>query len=552
MAAGGSDADPTFRLTADGKVYRRGQKKYANLDIYDGEFLDNMRHGQGVLRVFCGDRYEGEWERNLFHGQGVYTYTAFADEGGDYITGKRYEGGWKDGKFHGRGVYILGDGTVYSGEFERGLYHGKGTLKTKSDDTYTGVFARGKPAGKMRVTFANGDLYDGEMRSGKFQGKGKFEYANGKGIYEGEWERGLANGQGMRVYSNGTRYVGQFLDGEANGQGVMFYSNGDQYIGQFVRGSLCGRGVMKYSRGDMYEGSFLHGVFYGEGKFTWSDGSYYEGQYRYTKTNKITEAHVPVANGKRHGFGLRVFANGAKYKGAWTNDKMDGAGELIQADGARFEGVFTNGLKHGYGIETIGNLLAINYICPMGHRHKGIGFCRYEGDYKKGFFHGQGTYRCLDGREYKGFFADGKRNGFGRQEYLREGDKGDLARQCIGGRHSMYRVDFYEGNWVDNERHGAGTVTYINGDTVSGNFVNGTVDGFAEYTFVSGGKRRRRMVRYVRGERKEWMAAGAKAAKEASSFLIKLRGQIATEAEYNRQVERDNLASRGTSRGSSR
>lgn len=33
---------------------------------------------------------------------------------------------------------------------------------------------------------------------------------------------------------------------------------------------------------------------------------------------------VAVADGKRHGFGLRVFANGSRYKGTWANDKMDG------------------------------------------------------------------------------------------------------------------------------------------------------------------------------------------------------------------------------------
>lgn len=32
--------DASWRITADGKVYRRGKKHYANRDVYDGEFLD--------------------------------------------------------------------------------------------------------------------------------------------------------------------------------------------------------------------------------------------------------------------------------------------------------------------------------------------------------------------------------------------------------------------------------------------------------------------------------------------------------------------------------
>jgi len=550
-----SENDPTYRLTKDGKVYRKGIKKYANLDVYEGEFLDNMRHGQGQLRKFSGDMYVGEWERNFFCGQGVYTYTPFTNEDGEYVVGKRYEGSWKDGKFHGKGIFVLGTGDVYSGEFERGLYHGKGHLKAKNGDTYVGYFERGKPAGKMRIEYATGDVYDGELRSGRFHGKGKFEYHDGLGMYEGDWERGASSGHGMRIYSNGSRYVGSFQDGEAHGEGVMFYANGDQYIGQMLRGALYGRGVIKYARGDSFEGNFLNGVFYGEGKYTWSDGSYYEGQYRFMKTNKVTEMEVPVANGKRHGFGLRVFASGAKYKGTWNNDKMDGPGELVQVDGAKFEGVFSNGLRHGYGQETFGNMLAITYICPAGHRHKGVGYCRYDGTYKRGFFEGKGVFVCHDGREYKGDFSNGKRHGYGRQEYLREGDAGDLARQCVGGRGSTYRIALYEGNWFEGERHGAGKVTYVNGDTVSGSFVNGVLDGFAEFEFMgdqpgrappTGKKRRRRMVHFVRGERKEWMDKSAKAVKEASSFLIRLRSQIKLDEEIMDMEQKDSRASRSS------
>lgn len=542
-----ADSDPTYRLTSDGKVYRRGTKRYANLDVYEGEFLDNMRHGEGMLRMFSGDLYVGEHERNMFHGVGTYTYTPFTNEEGQYIVGKKYEGQWQNGKFHGKGIFVLGTGGVYSGVFERGLYHGQGHFKSERGDTYVGIFHNGKAGGKMRIDFVNGDVYDGELKAGAFHGKGKFVYSQGRGMYEGEWARGRSHGHGMRIYSNGSRYVGSFQDGEPHGEGVMFYANGDQFIGQMVRGSLCGRGVIKYARGDSYEGNFLNGVCFGEGKFSWSDGSYYEGQYRCTKVNKITEIEMPVANGKRHGFGLRVFANGARYKGSWNNDKMDGPGELVQVDGAKFEGVFSNGLKHGYGQETFGNLLSISYICPAGHRHKGIGYCKYDGTYFRGFLQGKGVYCCLDGREYRGDFSNGKRHGYGRQEYLREGDRGDLARQCVGGRGSMYRIALYEGHWHEGERHGAGKITYVNGDTVSGHFVNGILHGFAEYEFNAGlppsnAKRRRRMVHYIRGERREWLDKSAKAVKEASSFLIRLRGQIKQEEEMYQIEDKDSRA----------
>lgn len=94
-------------------MYRRGQRKYANLDVYEGEFLDGQKHGKGQLRVFCGDLYVGEFEYNFFHGSGSYVWTGFFDDTGAYVSGKKYEGEWRVGKFHGRGVYTLGTGDVY-------------------------------------------------------------------------------------------------------------------------------------------------------------------------------------------------------------------------------------------------------------------------------------------------------------------------------------------------------------------------------------------------------------------------------------------------------
>ena len=121
----------------------------------------------------------------------------------------------------------------------------------------------------------------------------------------------------------------------------------------------------------------------------------------------------------------------------------------------------------------------------------------------------------------------------------------------MGGRGSTYRIALYEGNWFEGERHGAGKVTYVNGDTVSGNFVNGVLDGFAEFEFMgdqpgrappTGKKRRRRMVHFVRGERKEWMDKSAKAVKEASSFLIRLRSQIKLDEEIMDMEQKDSRA----------
>lgn len=111
-----------------------------------------------------------------------------------------------------------------------------------------------------------------------------------------------------------------------------------------------GKGVYIHSNGDVYEGQFLQGVKYGEGKFTYKDGSYYQGEYKnlrpVSKLSLSTSVPLPLCDGKRHGTGIRVWSNGARYEGQWVEDKMHGKGVYFDTFGAKFEGAFYNGLKY--------------------------------------------------------------------------------------------------------------------------------------------------------------------------------------------------------------
>ncbi len=498
--------DPTYRLTKDGKVYRRGKKKFSNLDVYEGEFLDGAKHGQGQLNVYCGDVYQGEFEYNLFHGSGTYTWKAYTDqETQQFISGKRYQGDYINGKMHGKGVFHLGNGDVYSGEFDKGTYHGTGLLKCKNGDFFDGSWVRGLPGGVITRSIAEtGDVWKGNMRQGKRHGHGRQTYGQGRGYYEGDWERDKPHGNGVRVYSNGSKYVGRFLDGEVHGEGTMFYANGDQYIGNFHRGHLSGRGIMKYARGETYDGNFLNGFPYGEGKFTFSDGGYYDGEYKALKINKGTLLESPLCNGRREGFGMRVFTNGSRYTGQWADDKMHGQGQLIQAEGAGYEGTFFNGYRMGTGREQYGNIMGIKFMCPMGRYHPGTGYCQYKGNWVRDHWHGDGVFKCCDGRPYTGSFRWGKRHGKGTQEYLRIGDKGDVERQCVGGRGSMYRYEKYEGEWQEDSKEGHGTLYFVNGDSLTGLFNHGQPTGLIKVIFSKHG--RVRWAQYERGIRKTWVA----------------------------------------------
>ena len=77
--------DPSWRITADGKVYRKGRKNYPNRDFYEGEFLDGLRHGRGMMKYSNADMYNGEFEQDMFHGFGVYQWAPFEDDDGNTI-----------------------------------------------------------------------------------------------------------------------------------------------------------------------------------------------------------------------------------------------------------------------------------------------------------------------------------------------------------------------------------------------------------------------------------------------------------------------------------
>ena len=71
-----------------------------------------------------------------------------------------------------------------------------------------------------------------------------------------------------------------------------------------------------------------------------------------------------------------------QYEGDWHYDKWHGKGKLITKS-SLYEGDFSDG-----EIQGIGKLTSQNYS--------------YEGEFDHGAFNGQGTYICVNGKQYKG------------------------------------------------------------------------------------------------------------------------------------------------------
>ena len=168
------------------------------------------------------------------------------------------------------------------------------------------------------------------------------------------------------------------------------------------------RGAPTHAEFTMPDGSTGTGTKYGNRIFWCGECKFEDGVY-----------HGDLANSMREGFGTFTRADGYTYRGYWFNDKRHGEGEEKQPDGTVFDGDWLNDCKNGWGVTTY-----------------------------------------LDGTEHKGDWKDGVKRGWGRIVYGSGNDK-------LRGR-------IYSGNWrTDGDNlYGKGEILYPNGDTFNGEWLN--------------------------------------------------------------------------------
>jgi hypothetical protein len=112
-----------------------GRFEYINGTMYVGNWKlhtgSKVKHGHGKITFPSSstshndgghEEYEGDWEEDLMHGQGSYRYT----------SGAVYTGQWSHGKQQGHGKMQYADGSGYEGLWESNLMHGEGVY-TDSD-----------------------------------------------------------------------------------------------------------------------------------------------------------------------------------------------------------------------------------------------------------------------------------------------------------------------------------------------------------------------------------------------------------------------------------
>ena len=144
-------------------------KKFKDGGIYegDGTLFTKKRHGKGKMKYANGEIYEGEWQDDVCCGKGELYRPS-----GLYAKLYSYSGEWKDNKLNGEGMFS-DSYTTYKGSFVEGKYNGRGTLTKKlNNSTYTGEFKNGFKSGKGTEK-CNEYTYKGDFVNDKFHGKGK-------------------------------------------------------------------------------------------------------------------------------------------------------------------------------------------------------------------------------------------------------------------------------------------------------------------------------------------------------------------------------------------
>ena len=124
-------------------------------------------------------------------------------------------------------------------------------------------------------------------------------------------------------------------------------------------------------------------------------------------------------DGLRHGYFAFSWPSGMCLYGFFQHGRLQ-TGIRKGSRGELYEGEFKDGDYHGEG-----TLRAAGSV--------------YVGSFKNGRYHGQGTITCTDGSRYEGMWRDGKRHGLGVCHYSSS--------------------EVFSGGWSSNLAHGLGTHT---------------------------------------------------------------------------------------------
>lgn len=226
--------------------------------LFEGEFVNHMKQGNGIMYLKGQLIYQGEFIQNKKQGHGIL-----------YKDGHiHYEGHFRNDLMDGYGVLYYEEEVISPYQTLRAQY------PHLNQPQYEGDFVHGMKKGKGKQYYPNGFLqYEGDFIWHHMQGAGKIYYPTesptaeelARGVttlhYEGHFFEDLKHGKG-KVYSRDgiLEAEGQFKEDMMTGQGTLYYANGQaSYIGDLVQGKKHGRGDYFNEEGKIiYSGEFIN------------------------------------------------------------------------------------------------------------------------------------------------------------------------------------------------------------------------------------------------------------------------------------------------------
>jgi len=209
----------------EAKFDRKRVKYVATMGIYAGrrdEF--NQRSGSGKAIYATGDVYEGEFYEGKKHGEGHYVFKSKGMGEVDTLLSKMYKSKPED---QSNEVFVKG-----AAEFLKiGTTIVETALEFGFHPCYHGDYLRGMRVGEGIMKNKDGSVYKGDWKDNKRHGSGLYYYINGD-VYSGQWDMGKKNGFGTYRFANGCEYRGEWVQGNfVEGQWIM--ADGKYYEGKF-------------------------------------------------------------------------------------------------------------------------------------------------------------------------------------------------------------------------------------------------------------------------------------------------------------------------------
>ena len=200
-----------------------------------------------------------------------------------------------------------------------------------------------------------------------------------------------------------------------------------------------------------------------------------EGQVIEYKGNKFLYIGELDKNQKPTGFGVLYTTQGKKYEGNFIKGQLIGLGRYIDEEGTCYEGIFQNN-----------KLVSKAKIIKYNENNIKTEYLGEVLDFKK---NGKGEEIC-DEYKYKGDFVGDLRHGYGRLEFLQNGDiyDGEFNKGEITGK-GLYiwsNKQQYKGDFVNGIKHGKGKYKWPDGYEYEGEYVNGIREGLGEYKWSDG------------------------------------------------------------------